>query len=375
MAGDETARVMLLTTELRPGGAERIVYELARGVDPSRFAMSVAALDGRGEYAERIRAAGREVLDLRARSRFDLGVVTRLRQVLRKRRIELLHTHLLHANIVGRLAARGTGIPVISTCHIAERRRVPWHFWLERLTAGLCRTEVCVSRAALARQREKTGLPESFFRIIHNGVDLTRFRPGGDKNAARAALGLPQEALVLGALGRFDRQKGFDVFLRAAALAAAADAGSELYFALAGYGEEEPLRRLAASLRLGPRLRFAGYAGEPERFYAALDLCAVPSRWEGFGLVAAEALGCGVPVVASRVDSLPELVRDGVDGLLVAPDDPEALAQALLELAHAPDRRAAMSAAAVARAQEFGLDKMLRNYEELYAAVLRNRTE
>ncbi len=360
-------RILQLITELRPGGAERIVCELARGLDRSRFAPQAAALDGRGAYADRIRNAGVEVFDLDARSRWDAGVIWRLRRLLREQSIDLLHTHLVHAGVIGRLAARPLGIPVLGTSHIVERRPVWWHFWLDRWTGRWCERTVCVSEAVRGFQQARTNRPADCFTMIPNGVDLARFADLPTRDEARERLRLPADAFVAGGLGRFDRQKGFDVFLRAAA--ACRDAG--VHFVLAGYGEEEErLRRLAAVLDLAPRLTFAGYQEAAEAFLPALDIAVVPSRWEGFGLVLAEAMACGVPVVASRVDSLPELAADGREAVFVAPEDPEALAGAIQELAGDPARRSALAEAGRVRAQAFGLERMIAAYERCYGEML-----
>lgn len=361
--------IMLLTTEMRPGGAERIVHDLALHLDRSRYEPVVCALDGRGEMAERIRAGGVEVYDLGARTRTDFGAIWRLRKLLRKKRIRLLHTHLIHATVVGRLAARPLRIPTVATSHIVERRPVGWHFWLDRLTSAWCRREICVSEAVRRFQIEKTGLPPSFFTVIHNGIDLNRFQSAPGKQECRADLAVPEGKLLVGALGRFDRQKGLDVFLRALAELKDVSDLPNWHGVLAGYGPEEArLRALRKELGLDADLTMAGYR-EAERFLSALDLCVVPSRWEGFGLVAVEAMACGVPVIASRVDSIPELIEDGRDGTLVPPDDPAALAQALAELLKDTETRARLGNQARSRAEQFSLTTMIDAHQRLYREV------
>jgi glycosyltransferase involved in cell wall biosynthesis len=366
----EPLRVLHCITELRPGGAERVVHDLVRAADPRRLRVSVAALDGRGSYAGRIRELGAEVHDLGARSRWRLDAVWRLRALLRKERIDLLHTHLIHAGVVGRLAARPLGIPVVSTSHIVERRPVRWHFLLDRWTARWCRRIVCVSGAVREFQQERTRLPDALYSVVPNGIDLSRFADPTSRKAARARMHLPEKALVAGTLGRFDPQKGMDLLVRAAAEPVLAERGAVVV--VSGYGpEEEALRRLGRRLRLGPgRLRFAGYQEAAEAYLPALDLFVCPSRWEGFGLVVVEAMACGLPVVASAVDSLPELVRDGVEGRLVPPEDPQALARVTAELLSDPAALRRMGAAARARAGAFGLDRMAAGYARIYDEIL-----
>ncbi len=361
--------VLLFTTEMRPGGAERIVHDLATHLDAKRWRPVVAALDGRGEFAERIRLRGVRMADLGAYSRRDLGVVWRLRDLLREQRVDLLHTHLMHANVIGRLAARPLRLPVLSTCHIADKRSVWWHFWLDRLTAPWCRAEACVSQAALRYQQHRTGLPDSFFRLAHNGIALERFANLPSRDEARARLGLPRELPLVGVLGRLHLQKGVDVFLHA--LAEPPLAERRLQALVAGYGPvENSLRHFAAALGLQDRIRFLGYQDRPETFLAALDCCAVPSRWEGFGLVVVEAMAAGAPVVATSVDSIPEIVEPGVSGLLVPPEDPPALAAALARVLDDEVLGDTLRAGGRERANAFSLPRMVARYEALYGEIL-----
>jgi len=359
--------VLLLITELRPAGAERVVLETAARLDRQRFTPLVAALDGRGEYAEKIRDLGVSVFDLGAYRRTDLPVIWRLRKTLRENNIRLVHAHLIHASVVGCLAARPLGIPVVTTAHIVDRRPVWWHFLLDRLTARWRRKTLCVSEAVRRFHQQKTGLPDSHYQVVRNGIDVARFQSHPPKIAARERLGLPQDVFLAGAIGRFDRQKGFDVFLRALAQSPLA----HIHAAVAGYGpEENRLKTLATELGLNKRVHWPGFVAVPEVFYGALDVCVVPSRWEGFGLVAAEALAAGVPVVASDVDSLPEIVRDEIEGRLVPPDDPVALAEAIRWVADDSERRGRLSANAAARGREFPVERMVSETEAVYEAYL-----
>lgn len=360
----------ILITELNAGGAEQVVFDLATGMQHTRPV--VLALDGRGVFADRLRHAKVEVHDLGARSCRDLSVLFRLRRWLRERRPNLLHTHLLHATVLGRLAAWGTGIPVLSTCHIVERRPRAWHFVLNRWTARLGVGEVCVSEAVRRFQIEKTRLPAPFFHVIHNGIDLARFHTPAEKADAcrirsRAALGLEPDAFWFGFLGRFTPQKGADILLQAMG-----DPGlTEACLVLGGYGEEEEaLREQATGLGLAERIRFAGYQANPADFFRACDAVVMPSRWEGFGLVAVEALAAGCPLVATRVDALPEILDEGKTALLVVPEDPDSLAEAMRRVLGDAELRARLSCAGRRRAADFSRSRMVAAYEALYDRFL-----
>lgn len=200
-------------------------------------------------------------------------------------------------------------------------------------------------------------LPPASVRVVHNGIDaeaLARAEP--------ADLGLPPGALAVGYVGRFDAGKG--VLEVARAWPAVAASLPEAHLVLAGKGPvEEEAREI---LRGAPRVRWIGYRTDVPAVMRALDVLAFPSRSEGFGLVAAEALAAGIPVVATRAGALPEVVRDGVDGVLVPPGDTEALARALVRLGGDPAERARMGRAGRERVRrEFSVERMVGEYEAL----------
>ncbi len=359
--------ILILITELDPGGAERLVLDLARSLDRTQFLPLVCALDGRGALAEQIQQQGIDVLDLGATSCFQLGVVWALRRILKERDVKLVHAHLFHAGVIGRLAAQPLKIPVVYTCHIVDRRPVWWHFLLDRLTARWCHVITCVSDAARKFHQQKSGLSPLLYQLIYNGIDLERFSVS--RQEARAALGIcsADESCVIGAMGRFDRQKGFDIYLKA--LAIVTQENPQVKFYLAGYGNAEAeLRALARALAVP--VIFAGYQSDPQNFWPALDIAVIPSRWEGFGLVVVEAMQSGCAVIASNVDSIPEIIQNGVSGALVPPENPQALAHAIQRLIDNPQRCHALAESGKDRAKCFSLQKMVREYEQLYLQVL-----
>ena len=362
-------RLLLLITELHPAGAERIVFELATRLDRARWQVLVCSLRSRGDddgaIARELLTCDVPVVPLRMRGKLDLGGALALRALLRAFRPQLVHAHLFHANLAARLLAPGTGAKVIGTVHVVERRRLPLRFWLERTTARRDDRTVCVSQAVATHARRQLGVRPARLRVVENGVDLARFAAGPTPAEARAALELPPDAPVVGAIGRLDPQKGLPHLVEAFAQLQPSDA----WLVLAGSGPDEAaLRSLVAARGLTARVRFLGFRADVPRVLAACDVFCMPSLWEGFGLSLVEALAAGVPAVVSRVDSLPEVAGDAA--VWVPPADPRALADALRALLADPERRAALVAAGRERAQRFGLDAMLTGYEAVYAELL-----
>lgn len=197
--------------------------------------------------------------------------------------------------------------------------------------------------------------------VVHDGIDVERFA-----GATPLDLQLPPGAVAIGFVGRFEPRKGLREL--AAAWPRVASAVPEAHLVLAGRGhlEAEIRERLAGA----PRVHWLGFREDVPALMAALDVLAVPSHWEGFGLVAVEALAAGTPVVAGRASSLTELVTDGVGGRLVPIRDPEALASVLIELARDPQLRSGMAAAGRERVRrDFSIERMLDECERLFPQI------
>ena len=256
-------------------------------------------------------------------------------------------------------AARLSGLPLLVHLHCRYLRRsrmVLGLRWADRLVG--VSTEVLAGPLA-------DGVPEARTRVIANGVDFDRL----DAQAAadlRSALGLRAETLVLACLGQLHPVKGQDVLLRALTALP-----PHVILLLAGEGPERAaLERQAAAAGLAGRVHFLGRVDPVAPVYRAADIVVQPSRNEGFGLVLAEAGGFGLPVVASRVGGIPEVVVDGETGLLVPKEDPAALAAALGRLVADPGLRARLGQAARARCRAlFDVRRMATGFTDLYAEL------
>ncbi len=330
-------RVLHVLCDLSPGGAERLVLELCRRRAPD-IDVRVATVQGLGPLEDAYRAAGIPLV-MGGRPRGHLGVRALARLAAAMDDVDVVHTHLFAGDTWGRVAAllrrRGGRRPAVLTTEHNVNRDETWQRSVKRALAPVSDTIVCVSEAAAAYTRDVEGI--GGVRVITNGIDLARFGPhrGGDGTRVLA-------------IGRRVPQKGFDVLV---------DALPEgLTLDIAGEGPWTTDH---------PRVRLLGRREDVPALLAAADIVAVPSRWEGFGLAAAEALAAGAAVVASDVDGLREVVGDA--GLLVPPDDPVSLATALSRLAGDADLRRELGVRGRRRAAErFDIYDTVRHYEILY---------
>jgi glycosyltransferase involved in cell wall biosynthesis len=358
------------------GGSERHLLDLlpslaARGV---AVRMAVLAAGESGRFLAAARDRNVEVAVLPAGPDLNPLVVARLVGEIRRFRPDLVHTHLIHADLHGAVAAALAGVPTVASFHgthpFFER---PGLRHAEARALGRARRVIAISEWVARFLATRRLADPRRIRVVHYGLDPAAWAPPDDaeRAAARARLGLRDE-VVAAVASRLVPHKGHDTLLAALGDRPALDCT----LLVAGDGPERArLEKRAADLKLAGAVRFLGFVDDVRGVLAAADLAVMPTSArlrEGFGLAALEAQALGVPVVASRTASLPEVVAEGETGLLVPPDDPEALARALRSLASEAERRRAMGEAAARRARErFGLQRMI----EATVAVYREAME
>ena len=339
-------RVVHVVGSLAGGGAERLILDLCR-CSPSGLHQEVQPLVGGGAIEPEFRDAGVRLLSPVARGgRMGPGGLARL--ISRVKRFDVVHTHLWAGDAWGRLAGLGASRPVVSTEH-NTRGDSRWRAAIARSMAPLSSQFIAVSESA------SVGLPAERVQVIANGIDLVDHRPRPWPS--------PLEKRVL-FIGRLERQKGADVLL--SALERLPDVRADLL----GEGRERSaLMRQAASL--GGRARLHGWLADPGPLLDVCPVVVMPSRWEGFGLVAVEAMAAGRVVVASAVDALPHVLGDV--GVMVPPDDPMELAKTLDGLFSDPDALLARSRRGPQQAAAFDIHKTAEATAALYRQVVMGR--
>ena len=367
-------KVLHLLVSLPVGGAEDLVAAIVRGLDPERFAAGVACLGFPGPVGEELRAAGYPVnyLGLEVKRTSTWRLVAAVRRLLQDLRPDILHTHLYHPNLYGRLAALGLGIPVVAAVHNSYTR-VKFHRRLWNFLLGWTSERILVGSTQVWDDvRHYDGVPASRLLLLPYGIRLAEPDPAWSRPEARQALQV--SGFVLGAVGRLEEQKGQVYLLEA--LAQVQSEIPEATLLLVGDGRLRPdLERRARELGLSARVRFLGTRRDLPLIYRALDLFVQPSLWEGLPLALLQAMGAGLPVLATRVSGVREVINDDVNGRLVEPGDPQALARVLLELYRQPELRARLAAKAPDTIREnYSLEAMLARLEELYLELWQQRT-
>ena len=330
-------------------------------------------MHGRGVFWDRIAATGVPVRSLSFDHRFP-SYVPLLAWLILTRRYDVVHCHLLAANVIAKPLAALLGVPVrINHDHCNDKLADPRRWvpaadaWANRFSTHVCAVSESTRKFLIAHE----GVPEARTSTIHNGIDLEIFQPRPELRAeARRKWALPEDAYVVGGIGRLTYQKNFALFLEVAVGVAKRHPGA--CFVIAGTGEEDAaLQAQAAALGLGGRVRFLGYVGEMTALYPALDMLLLTSRYEGLPITILEAMAVGIPIVASRLDGVQEVLADGADCALVTPGGREDFAARVCELLEQPAlaRRYADAALAKVRAR-YSAETMTRAVEATYLKYL-----
>ena len=304
--------VALCITDINVGGAERCLVELATRLDRNRFAPVVYCLSpappaGETTFISELQSAGVEVECLGAQNLSDFPrVVARLALGLRQRKTQVIQTFLFHANIVGRIAARRAGVRCVCGIRVAQRQP-SWRLWLDRMTHRLVDRYVCVSQSVAAFSAGTARLPADKLVVIPNGVDLSGFHDV--QPADPANFDVAGHRLVT-FIGRLEVQKGLPHLLATASDWLRRLPDCDLL--LVGKGPlDAALQRQCREARIDDRVHFAGWRKEIPAILAASSLLVLTSAWEGMPNVVLEAMASGLPVVATRVEGVCEILGPG----------------------------------------------------------------
>jgi glycosyltransferase involved in cell wall biosynthesis len=348
------------------GGAERLAVSVLTSLDPQGYDRYLClSRSSEGYLVEQAKAAGVKVFQLKRRSRYDLLPWLRLVRLMRREKIEILHTHKHGSNFWGAIISLATGVPVFlahehSWQYSGSRARI----LIDRfLIARRATKMIAVSAPDREAMISVEHISPSKIVVVQNGIT---FDAPPDVEAVRHELRLPSGSLVVACVG-VRAEKRVDLVLRALDLLR--DTQPDLQLLVVGDYQSElaGLGEIADSLRLSDRVRFLGERHDVPSLLAVSDLAVLASDREGAPLAILEYMAAGCAIVASRVGGIPNMIEDGVEGLLVEPGDPELLARGIGQLAGSPTRRAELGRAARERqARDFSLNAVVRQTVELY---------
>jgi glycosyltransferase involved in cell wall biosynthesis len=370
-------RLLHIIDHLGSGGAQEALLSLVKYCDRRRFHVEVATLHGQGHYWESFRRLAVPLQSLSPHKYVPL-YLTRLFHLLRAGNFDLIHCHLTASNLIAKPLAALLGVSLIFNYDQNDmyRTQQKTRLRLDRLANLLTDHIIAVSASTRDFLIQQEGVPADKITIIYNGVDLERFQAAPDSPTRatwRHTWGLPENTPVIAGVGRLRQQKNFPLFLRVAreVLRAIPQAG----FVIAGEGPGRPdLEKLARDLGIASQVHFLGYVNDMTELYAGVDMLLMTSLSEGTPLTVLEAMAMGVPVVATRVDGMAEVLEDGVDAYLVPPGDLGACARRICRLLQDQVLARQFSQAGQKKVRDhYSALSMTRQLENIYLKYLENR--
>lgn len=352
--------------------------QLGRWHDHTRYKMIFATLKPMAPWLRAyMEEQGIECFSCRCakRSQYGLGIL-RLMKFLRRRRVSILHTHLFEPSVVALIAGALVRTPVrIITRHYSDyhtRVGKKWHTRLDQLCTALSHRAIAVSQHTADVMLQEEGAPPDKVTVVLNGVDFDRLKLSSPDAPQKIRDEFaPQGEILLLQVARLHPEKGHEFLFRALPQIRA-QVPRPVRLLLAGRGPfEEQYRAQVRELGVDDMVVFLGFRRDAPDLMAAADVITLASVAEAFGLVITEAMYLDKPVVATRVGGVPEIIEDGVDGLLVPPASAEALAGAIIRVLCDEALCRRLSGAGKDKvSQQFSFERMVRQYEEVYRELL-----
>lgn len=379
-----TRRIRVLQVSKSTGGVGQYLNMLTKSLDKDRFDITVVCLsEGGDELAaelsmiEGVRAQSLQMDRYKVNLFSDLQVFSRLFRIIREEKYDLIHAHTSKPGFLARLAAVGTGIPtVFRPACFAFHDGVPkltavFYAGIERIAALFFTNKiitVCNDERNLAL-RYHVG-SEAQLINIYTGIELNRFDKSVNRKEVRLSLNIPEEAFLIGTVGRLSKQKAPSDFVNAALKVH--QSYPDAYFVWVGDGElMVETQELVASLELEEVFRFARHSRNIPDILKSMDCFVLASHWEGFSISVLEAMAAGLPVIVSRVSGASEAVLEGTTGCVVPIGDTEKLANAIGHMISNPEKAKMFGESGRRRMeQKFTLNRMVREIEQVYENIV-----
>ncbi len=363
-------RILHLYETCGPGGAEKVIVDIVRGLDPDKYHSTVVLLV-EGWLTHQLKNAGVSPIHLPQRGAFDPRTVLELLRLVRNCRIDLIHAHEFFTNALGFLVATLARIPIIATVHgksyyTDKSRRILAY----RILARYADCFVSVSEDLENFLAKTIGIPASRITTVYNGIDLNQYAANGRSLEKRLELGLKATSPIVGTVGSLYPVKGHTYLLQA--LRDILKCHPETMLLLIGKGElQDVLRDEARAYGIYEQVRFLGFREDIKELLEIIDIFVLPSISEGLPLSLLEAMAMAKPVVATRVGGIPEVVIHGQTGLLVPPWNSRFLAEGILFLlrnSHVAKQMGGKGREQIAKM--FTFKQTIARYEQLYSECM-----
>ena len=370
-------RILHLIETKGPGGAETVYIQIIKGM-AERGYRSFPCITGPGWVESTLKELGFYPTIISTKGSFDFKFLSSLVQFIKDKKIDLIHSHLLGANLYASLAGIITRKPVISTFHgIVDigRNQGTLNFLKGKIISFGSSKIVCVSKSLQKKLVSEGWAQRNKTKVIYNGVDLKKFSRNR-KNINKCSLGFKEADILIGTIGNIRPTKGHRYFIESAALVR--KKFPNIKYLIVGHASDEDQKKLFTvieSLNLKNTVYFWGFQKDVTNILANLDVFVVPSTSEGFSIATIEAMAMEIPVIATRCGGPQEIITNGKNGLLVPPANSKALANAIIHILSTPELSSKFIQEGKKTAQRFSLDAMLSKYDSLYKKTSRIKSQ
>ncbi len=331
-------KIRILHVAQAAGGVDCYIRMLLKYLDKEKFEnILVCSHDFDGEENKDLVESIEKIEMNRAIGSNDLRAIGKVRKLIKKYTPDIVYAHSSKAGAIARVADIGMRNCCIYNPHgwafnmRCSTRKKTMYTAIEKIAAPFCDKIICISDAEKQSALEKKICKVDKLQVIFNGADIEAYEKEVHGSVKRKDLNIPENAFVVGMVGRMSLQKAPDVFVKMARLVK--DRIPNAHFIIVGNGEQEyEVRKYAEENGFNDSLHITGWVDNPMSYVELFDVACLLSRWEGFGLVLPEYMMAGKPIVASRVDAIPNIIRDGENGLLVSVDDPVGTYKAVMQI-------------------------------------------
>lgn len=331
-------KIRILHIAQAAGGVDRYIRMLLKYLDKGKFEnILVCSQDFREEDYRDLADSFEQVEMTRAIGRSDLKAVKGVRALIKKYNPDIVYAHSSKAGAIARVADIGLKNYCVYNPHgwafniRCSAKKKTMYTAIEKVAAPFCDKIICISDAEKQSALKKRICKEDKLQVIFNGVDIETYESSEHGKVKRADLNIPEDAFVVGMVGRISPQKAPDVFVKMAKIVR--DKIPNAHFIIVGNGNQEAeVRKYAEDNGFSDRLHITGWVDDSMSYVELFDIACLLSRWEGFGLALPEYMMAGKPIVASKVDAIPNIIQDEVNGLLVEVDDATEASKAVLRI-------------------------------------------
>lgn len=354
---------------LEQGGAEKVLYLLLKSLDADKYESIVCAFRD-GPMREYIEPLGLDFNIIEKKRKLDVVFLMKLVCFMKKKKVDLVHCTGIPAAVYGGAAAKLAGLPLVISVHGRSGFETKSGIKSLYLTQKYLGKVTTISENIRDELAVEANLERDKIVVIHNGVEIEKVELLDKARIKRDEFKLAGSFLVIGAVGTLRPVKGYEYLIRAIPLILKSVPQAKLVFIGDGESENE-LKELTKNSGLQDSILFLGRRKNAQRLMNGFDVLAVPSLSEGISMVILEAMAISLPVAATKVGGNPEVVEDGVTGILVEEKNEAGLAQGLIHILRDENKRKTMGIAGLKRVKEkFSLENMARKYEEVYEGLL-----